>query len=405
MTLAGAFGLDPARTRLARFACLILIVFGWGGLAVLCNGALAKNPPAAGFDLQLLLDAARRVADGGSPYDASAVAGGLTARDLFYSYPPLVAQVLAPLSGLAGWIVLGSWWIGAGVGLAAIAAALARPGLRLDTVLVTLAAAPLFLPFGVGLLFGNIDVWFPLLFGAVIVAACAAEWGVAPGPRALAAGAVALAVASAVKIHPATLLLWLVVLAFRRAGPRRALLLRVAAGAVAAGAVIFAASLLAGGLGPWQQYPEYLRLGSNADLASRVNIGPASQIALLLGDGSLARPLALVVAGLALAGTAAAAWLVRDPLASIAWAIAASLIVLPVTWYHYPVAFVPVAVALWVRTRGTRAGRGVTAALAIAYVVADVAVALPVALWVAVGILLVAVHWAVRKLAAEASAA
>src|ERR1035437_9269779 len=166
----------------------------------------------------------------------------------------------------------------------------------------------------------------------------------------------------------------------------------VIAAVIATGMSILAVSLLVGGVGLWREYIDYLRLGAAADLASRANIGPASQLALLAGDSGLARPLAFVFAGLAVVATIAAARLVRDPLESMSWAIVASLIVLPVTWYHYPVALVPVALAAWTRSRGTARARSVTLALAAAIVVADVAIALPVALWLAVVLLLVAVR-------------
>jgi len=80
-----------------------------------------------------------------------------------------------------------------------------------------------------------------------------------------------------------------------------------------------------------------------------VNIGPASQLALLAGNGGLAHPLAVVFGLVAVAATVAAARWVRDPLESFGWAIVASLVVLPVTWYHYPVALMPIALAAWTR--------------------------------------------------------
>ena len=359
---------------------------------------LGQSPPAAGFDLELLLTAGRRVAAGSTPYDPGAVAHGLQARDLFYSYPPFVAQALVPFAGLPTWLVLTGWWLGAGAGLVLIAALLARapigrparalPALSLDCALLAFAAAPLFFPFTVALLFGNVDAWFPLLFGAV--ALTLVTHGTAPSRATSILGGVALAVASAVKLHPGTLVIWL---AARRpeAGSRWSRGTVIAA-AVATGLSILALSLLAGGVGPWRDYINYLSLGSAADLASRVNIGPGSQLALLAGDSGLARPLAVVFAGAAVVATIAAARLVRDPLESLSWAIVASLIVLPVTWYHYPVALIPVALVAWTRSRGAARARSVSVALAAVVVVADVSVALPVAIWLAVVLLFVAVR-------------
>lgn len=396
----GVFGADPARNRFARLVCLVVAAIGWANLAILGRAMLSSNPPQAGFDLQLLLDAARRVAAGGSPYDPSAVANGLQARDLFYSYPPVVAQVLVPLSGLPTWLVLTGWCLGAVAGLVVMAALLARwpigqralapAALSLDTALLTLAAAPYFFPFAIALLFGNVDAWFPLLFGAVALTLAAGR-AVPSRVTSIAAGA-ALAIASAVKLHPATVVVWLAARRPAVSGVRRPGAAVIGA-AIATGAAIVAVSLAVGGVGPWREYLDYLRLGGDADLASRVNIGPASQLALLAGDTSLARPLALVFAVIAVIVTVAAARLVRDHLESLGWAIVASLVVLPVTWYHYPVALIPIAVAAWTRSRGTPRGRRVTFALVAAYVVGDVAIVLPVALWLAVALLFVAVRW------------
>lgn len=370
---------------------------------------LSKNPPEAGFDLQLLLDAAKRVAAGGSPYDAHAVSGGLQASDLFYSYPPVVAQALVPFSGLPTWLVLTGWCVGAAVGLAVVAALLARSplgrpasalaGLPVDVALLSLAVAPYFFPFVVAILFGNVDAWFPLLFGAVALTLASGR-GASPRVTGV-AGGVALAIASVVKLHPATLVVWLAARRTATPGARLARITVIGA-AIATGLAILALSLVLGGAGPWTDYPQYLSLGSNADLASRVNIGPASQVALLAGDGSLARPLAFIVAALAVGLTLLTSKLVRDELESFAWAVVASLIVLPVTWYHYPAALVPVALAAWTRSRGTPARRRVSAMLVAAVVVSDAAIVLPVALWLAVALLFMAIRSSRRAPSVEA---
>jgi hypothetical protein len=175
-------------------------------------------------------------------------------------------------------------------------------------------------------------------------------------------------------------------------GSRRATSAVVAA-AIATGVAILAVSIVIGGLGPWRDYLDYMRIGANAGLTSPVNIGPASQLALLAGDPGLASPLSVAFAVLVVAGTLAAARFVRDPLESFGWAVVASLVVLPVTWYHYSVALIPIAVAAWTRSRGLPRGRSVTMALVAACVVADAAIMLPVALWLAVAALFMAVRW------------
>lgn len=334
------------------------------------------------------------------PYDPGAVSNGLQARDLFYSYPPAVAQFLAPLSGLPTWLVLTGWCLGAILGLAVVAALLARSPIgrpasllaapSLDAALTSVAVAPFFFPFVVALLFGNIDAWFPLLFGGV--ALTLASGRSVPTRVAAIAGGAALAVASTVKLHPATLVVWLAARLPAASGSRRATLAVVAA-AIVTGVAILAVSIAIGGLGPWCDYLEYMRSGANAGLTSPVNIGPASQLSLLAGDPGLASPLAVAFAMLVVAGTLAAAQFVRDPLESFGWAVVASLVVLPVTWYHYSVALIPIAVAAWTRSRGLSGGRRVTMALVAACVVADAAIMLPVALWLAVAALFLAVRW------------
>jgi uncharacterized membrane protein YhaH (DUF805 family) len=76
---------------------------------------------------------------------------------------------------------------------------------------------------------------------------------------------------------------------------------------------------------------------------------------------------------------------------SFAWAAVASLVILPVTWFHYPVALVPVAIATASRARGHVFPR--TAALLVAaIVVAALAIIAPVLVWVSVALVLVAVR-------------
>jgi Glycosyltransferase family 87 len=405
---AGPFGANPARRRFGWLACLIAAGVGWADLVGLAQAALSKNPPQAGFDLQLLIDAGKRVASGESPYDPNAVASGLQARNLFYSYPPIVAQLLAPFSSLPSGVILLGWGLGAAIGTAAIATLVARSplgrpatpqvGLALDTALLSLALAPFFFPFTVAVLFGNMDAWFPLLFGAIALGL--ASGSAAPGRLASIAGGAALAFASAVKLHPGTLAVWLVS-RWPGAGVSRRSIATLVGAAVVAGAAILAASLVVGGAGPWRDYVGYLSSSGSAGLASTVNIGPASQLALLTGNPDVAQPLAVVFGALAIAATVASALFVRDQLESFGWAIVASLVLLPVTWYHYAVALIPVALAALTRSRGGSKARRVTVALALAYVVSDVAILAPVALWLAVALLFVAVRWSAPEPSAE----
>ncbi len=57
-------------------------------------------------------------------------------------------------------------------------------------------------PFAIALLFGNATAWLPLLFGLGILALTR------PGGRTAALAGIALAIGTAVKIHPASVGLW-----------------------------------------------------------------------------------------------------------------------------------------------------------------------------------------------------
>ena len=79
--------------------------------------------------------------------------------------------------------------------------------------------------------------------------------------------------------------------------------------------------------------------------------------------------------------TLIAALRVRDVLFGMAIVVTASLVTLPVTWYHYPVALMPVAAALAIAHAPSRKW------IAVAIVVADVAIVWLPLVWVAVAIL------------------
>lgn len=362
-------------------AWAVVGVIGWLGVLWIGWALWQATPPRAGFDLALLLDAARRVAAGHSPYDPALLAGAAPdATSLFYSYPPPVAQAMTLVAWLPDGVVLALWGLGATLGLGLVAwrlslAAGRGAAARADAVRA-MAAAPLVLPFAVAVLFGNLDAWYGLAFGLLVLA-------VAPGepsrPRAVAGGAALGAVAVA-KLHPALLLAWLLARAAAdRRGPAR---LTLATALVTAAAIVIA-SLLAGGTGPWLDYLAVVRAGAGAMVVDPRNVGPVS----LLGQAVALDPagVRLAQAGVSLAALAAtvlAALRVRDPLASLAVAITASLVVLPVTWYHYPVALIPVGIALAASRPASRRWVAASAAMA------SLAIGLLPLVWVAVGLLL-----------------
>jgi hypothetical protein len=415
-----------ADRRFGRLVWAVIGIIGWSGVVLLGGLLLAQQPPKAGFDLTLILDAGRRVAAGQSPYLAGAVGSGTQVENLFYSYPPPVAQAAVVIGGLSNGAVLALVGVLATAGFGAVAAALRRlrhghalsaaqaagialradhtgrgfgTGEALDVVLPTLALAPFVYPFAVALLFGNVDAWFPLAYGGVLLAVSGASrtWRIG--------GGIALGLVTVAKLHPAALLGWLAIRGFRpgtsvsgtpggmlRPG-RRTLPAEWATLGAALGTilVVVGASLVVGGIGPWQDYVGVLRAGTAVNLVTFLNIGPASQLALLAGDPGVAASVTPVVTIAALAVTAGAAWAVRRTDLSLATAAASSLVVSPITWFHYPVALLPFAVAAWVAARGTPAAPRTAGLLIAALVVAALAIAAPVAVWIAVALALVAI--------------
>ena len=402
MTRMAAQFLRPFADR--RFRLLVwgvVGVTGWAGLILLAATLLAQRPPHAGFDLTLILDAGRRVAAGQSPYLAGTVGGGTQVESLFYSYPPPVAQAASLLGGLDDAVVLAAMGLLATLGLGAVAVGLAGIGRlhAVDVVVPTLALAPFIYPFAIALLFGNVDAWYPLAYGAVLVSVLggSSRWRVS--------GGIALGLVAVAKLQPGALLLWLAIagLGMRGSGAgaadgdgavdgeRRPAAWTSLVAAVATLAVVVGASLAVWGIGPWQDYVGVLRAGGGVDLVSPLNIGPASQLALLFGDPSLATRLAPVFAVAALAGIAIAARWARPPATSLAIAAVLSLVVLPITWFHYPVALVPFAVWAGVAAHDTERAALVGGLIAVAIVVAGLAIAAPVILWLAVGLVVAAV--------------
>jgi hypothetical protein len=367
---------------------IVVGVIGWGGILWLGSRMFATNPPTAGFDLELLLRAGREVAAGRSPYDSAMVAGAApVAEHLFYSYPPVIAQFMAIFAGVPSGVMLLTWDAAGVAGLAVVAALLARrfsPDMRPSRAVVpVLCVAPIFLPFAVGLLFGNLDIFFPLLYGLLLLGVVAR-----PGSSAPIAGGVAVAVAALSKLHPASLGLWLAVRAVRSPVARRALVV-----AVVSGVVLVAISVLVGGVSVWSEYIAVVRAGSGADLVDPRNAGPAAQVALWTGAGeSFARTLQIPITLLALAVTAMVAWSRRDTVESLAWAAAASLLVLPVTWFHYPAAMIPFAVTAVLQARGSKVATQVGGLVAGALIVSVVAIAALPLIWVAVGLAIAAVR-------------
>jgi hypothetical protein len=376
----------PAPPAVAWAVVGIIGVIGWAALVALASRMLATQPPTAGFDLELLLEAGRRIAAGQSPYDPAIVGGAVVqAESLFYSYPPPVAQVMRLVAGLPTGLVLLGWGAAATAATASVAVVVARrlgwSGTAAAVALPTVAVLPFVFPFAIALLFGNLDAWFPAVYGLLLVGALRPS-----GASARAAG-IALGAATVAKLHPASLGVWFVL----RGSAER----RVAAVAAIAAVVIIGLSIAAGGLDPWRDYLAVVAAGSRADLLDGRNVGPAVQLALLTGasEGAVRVIQAAVSLG-AIALTAWAALRRSDPVESLALAAVASLVTLPVTWFHYPVVLMPFAVAAVARSQAAPAAirRRTRLLIAAAVGVTVVAIGFAPLVWLAVALVLVAVR-------------
>jgi len=355
--------------RLRRPATVRLILltagfFGWAAFAALTSQMYRNTPPGAGFDLELLISGGRHVAAGTSPYDPAMLAGrSVDIADLFYSYPPIVAQLFSMFAFLPSVAIFG-----VAVAIASVAAVLVgrevatvfgSEAIGRATVLPLAAFLPFWFPYAVGMLFGNVDIFFPALYGLVLLALVKSP-GAARSERWVVAGGLALGVASVIKLHPAVLGLWLLARGLverrrgddlRRVGP---LTLprswRIAAVSMVAVAIALGPSVAIGGVQPWLDYVSVLRAGASVDLLDARNIGPAVQVVMLLGLGpSAVGPVQVATLAVALIVTVVVAFRVDDPLESLAWAAAASFIVLPVTWFHHFAALIPFGIAALAR--------------------------------------------------------
>jgi hypothetical protein len=213
---------------------------------------------------------------------------------------------------------------------------------------------------------------------------------VAPGRRTAIGGGVGLALA-ALKLHPASMGVWFVIRAVRDRRPEGRHAARIViATAIAAVVAMVVVSLVLGGYPLWVEYAGVVRAGAGATIVDPRNAGLAAQlVGSVGGDDGLARSLHVVVGVLAVGLTAWAAWRRADPLESFAWATAASLATLPVTWYHYPSALLPIAAAALLRATGQDTRR-VALLVTLSGVVAAIAIVWLPLLWVAIALMVAA---------------
>ena len=390
-------------------ALVTLGVFGWAAFVFLASASYAHNPPSAAFDLELLLQGGRLVAAGHSPYSPGLLSGQpVEIQSLFYSYPPIVAQLTSLVAGVPTTVVFTAWVAASILSIAGMARVIrdrVAPAVPwLLPVVAAVALAPLWFPYTVGALFGNIDIFFPALYGLMLVAAMAD--GSRPTDRRIAVvGGIALALAS-IKLHPALLALWFVLRGVRvvrsraqdrgsqPADARLPLPWLVLTAAAVTGVAILAISVAVGGVQPWLDYLAVLRASTNVDLLDYRNLGPVAQLVMVLnlGTGAIG-PLQAGMLAIGVVATAWAALRVDDPVESFAWASFASFVPMPVTWFHHFGALIPIGLAAALRSQaaGARA-QGLTLGLIlVAFLIGVFGLGMPVA-WLFLPLTILAVR-------------
>jgi hypothetical protein len=381
--------LDP--TVLWAFAALTF----WGVMAFLGATMFGQTPRIAAFDLDLLVQAGRAVAAGQQPYDPGLLAGRPPdATGLFYSYPPIVAQALVPIAGVPLGAVAIAWSVLAITATAWVAVRIRdRMALAASTSTVfvgTIAVSAMTLPMVVAILFGNLDAFFPALYGLVLVAA------ISPRKEDGVLGGVALAIGGLTKVYPGALAVWFLVRWLRdraRSADEARRWLTPLAAAIVVSLVLVALSVAVFGIKPWQDYSTVAATAARAELVDHRNDAPAAQLALWLGaDSGTSRLIHLPVVMLAAIAIVGAAWRVCDPLNSLAIATVASLFTLPISWVHYPAVLIPFGVAAVLRVPDVPARTRVALLLGAALVVAALALLWLPLLWLAIGIALVAIR-------------
>ena len=335
------------RHRGRVYSVMALCVFGllFGGSIV---GAAASSDPQFGIDFGAYWLAAGQVAVGHSPYTPAMLAGPFPAQGFgAFRYPPLLAQLMIPLSWMPLWAAKLVWL---GVQMAALASARWIAGRaggardRLDRAISIGLAFTVFLPVWAGLLQGNIEGPLALLLTLALVA------GEGTAGVALAGGAL-------IKIVPG---LALPALAARGG--------RGVVGFLTAGAVLILPSIVLSP-GAWSDFAVVLPNMLAGSAAYRNNLAPAGA---LVADPALA-PLAVLATPARLLFIGAAAlllglsiWLARRkggwPAALFAATVASTLAPAAI-WYHYTVALLPFAFFAWSRA-SERARIGMLAGLA-----------------------------------------
>jgi len=340
-----------ARYRIV-IAVTLLLIGGVGlflFLLAMATGPAVGNPDGRQFaiDFRDYWLAAGRLAHGQSPYNPDMLSGPLSAVGLDrYRYPPVLAFLLLPLSGLS-YITAGGIWDGLSLAalfggiILAIRSSAWHIG-RLSALWVIVGVL-WFFPVWDSLWKGNVEGLQVLLISLSL--------SPATGPRIF--GVVANAW---LKIAPVLLVPALLVRDKKRG----------VWGLILVSVILVLPSFLLEPAGYWQ-LPQILINISGGDSTISNNMAPAAQIMYLTHWAVLAD----LTRGLTILAALALVWLscraARQPTgwpAAVACGTAAGLLFPATIWFHYLVLLLPLVVVAWPRLRGWRASVTVVAMLA-----------------------------------------
>lgn len=280
-------------------------------------------------DLHVYRYAGQAVLDGASPYDADDPVTGLP-----FTYPPFAAVAMVPLALVPGWLAA-ALWTGMSAACVAVTVVVVRhaDGRPAPGWLVALVAAAAI---------GLEPVWQNLAFGQVNAVLMLALLVDLLRPERRLSG-VLVGVVAGLKLTPLVFVV-LLLLVGRRASAGRAVLAFAATVAIGFATMPGAAAYWTDGLldarrvGPPQLAHNQSVLGA----LHRLLDGPPSTFLWLCVAGPLA---------VAVLGVGVVCWRRGDPVLGACLAAMAMLVASPVSWSHHWVWAVPVAVALWHRSR------------------------------------------------------
>jgi glycosyl transferase family 87 len=273
----------------------------------------ATATPLWGTDYAAYWQAAAALLGDGSPYSAAQLAGPYVAVEPgLYLYPPLVATLVTPMTGLPVSVASGIWSLLGALAFLAVGLVVARrEGVarsRRDLVLVGLAGL-IFPPVYIDLVVGNVNLWLFALLGLA--------WLGYRSDRPIVLG-FAIAAATLVKLFPVVLFVWLV--ATRR--------WRALGWAVLGAGAIVVATLPVTGIQAWLDYPRAILNAASGV----VSVVPTISDLLTGFLGATAARVVVLAGGGILVYACARRW---PPALSFGMAVAVSVLAVPILWNQY----------------------------------------------------------------------